>query len=264
MRSGFGRGLVLSALLALGLVLSAGAKAVTLGEIAQRGSVRIGVLTGVPPMGMVDENGQPAGYDIDVANTLGRYLGVAVELVPLTPPSRIPALQTGQVDFLVATLAPTAERSRSVMFTIPYNAFTMVIMSTETEFDELSDLAGQRVGVNRGSSQETALRNANLEGTEVVVYEDDATVVQALMAGQIDAAAVPSTLAKAVLDQAPDSGLRIAFPYFQQANSMTTRLGEYEIHQWLNTAIYIMKNSGELDAIARRWTGEPLATLPVF
>ena len=52
-------------------------------------------------------------------------LSLPVELVPLTPPARIPALQTGKVDFLVATLAPTGERAKTVMFTQPYSAFNM-------------------------------------------------------------------------------------------------------------------------------------------
>ena len=95
------------AVLAAAALSATSAAAVTLAEIQGRGAVRIGVLTGSPPNGMIDENGNPAGYDVDVAQVLGRYLNLPVKLVPLTPPARIPALQTGQVDFLIATLAPT-------------------------------------------------------------------------------------------------------------------------------------------------------------
>eukprot|EP01133_Synstelium_polycarpum_P029785 gene29785-36626_t len=101
-------------LAAAGLFSAVDANAVTLNDITSRGTVRIGVLTGAPPMGMVDEKGNPTGYDVDVANLIAGYLGVKAELVPLTPPSRIPALQTGKVDFLIATLAPTGERAKTV------------------------------------------------------------------------------------------------------------------------------------------------------
>ena len=117
-------------------------------------------------------------------------------MVPLTPPARIPALQTGQVDFLVATLAPTGERAKTVTFTTPYSAFNMVIVSgPDQAFKELSELSGKRVAVNRGSSQETALRRAAVPDLEIVVYEDDSTSAQALIAGQVDATALPSTVA---------------------------------------------------------------------
>lgn len=156
---------------AASLAATTSAHAVSLSEITARGKVKIGVLTGAPPMGMVDEKGNPSGYDVDVANLIGSYLSLPVELVPLTPPARIPALQTGKVDFLVATLAPTGERAKTVMFTQPYSAFNMDIISgKDQKFENLDSLKGKRVSVNRGSSQETALRKANVEGLEIVVF----------------------------------------------------------------------------------------------
>ena len=52
-------------------------EAVTPAEIQDRGTVRIGVLTGAPPMGMVDERGKPTGYDVDVANLVASMMVVA-------------------------------------------------------------------------------------------------------------------------------------------------------------------------------------------
>src|SRR2546425_1885293 len=73
-------------------------------DIVKRGKVTIGVVSGAPPFGTTDANGNPAGYDVDVANLVAKYMAVPVEIVPLTSPSRIPALESGKVDFLVATL----------------------------------------------------------------------------------------------------------------------------------------------------------------
>jgi len=257
-----------AAVIAMGvasLTSIAEAKAVTLNDIISRGTVRIGVLTGAPPMGMVDEKGNPTGYDVDVANLIAGYLSLPVELVPLTPPARIPALQTGKVDFLVATLAPTGERAKTVMFTQPYSAFNMDIISgPDQKFGSLADLKGRRVAVNRGSSQETALRKAAVPGMEIVVFEDDSTSAQALIAGQADAVALPSTVGEAIIKQRPDAGLQVGFTFFQQGNSMATKLEDLELRQWLNTAIYLMKISGDLDKIATKWTGRPMPTLPTF
>lgn len=238
------------------------AGAVTLAEIQGRGTVRIGVLTGSPPMGMIDQNGNPSGYDVDVANLIGKYMVLPVKLVALTPPARIPALQTGQVDFLIATLAPTGERAKTVMFTNPYSAFNLVIVSApDKAFKAIEDLKGKRVAVTRGSSQETVLRRTNIP--ELVVYEDDSTATQAVLAGQVDAAAIPSTVAQGVVKQTPGS-LRVDFSLFHQGNSMATLLDDFELHQYLNTTIYLMKISGDLDKIAVKWTGEPLPSMPNF
>ena len=48
-------------------------------DIVAAGEVRIGVLTGAPPFGTIDERGNPAGYDVDVANLVAEYLGVTAE-----------------------------------------------------------------------------------------------------------------------------------------------------------------------------------------
>ncbi|MEI7835826.1 MAG: transporter substrate-binding domain-containing protein, partial [Planctomycetota bacterium] len=72
---------------------------ITTADIIKRGRARIGVVTGAPPFGMVDPQGNAVGYDIDMANLLAKYLGVPAEITSLTPPSRIPALEA---DFKVA------------------------------------------------------------------------------------------------------------------------------------------------------------------
>jgi polar amino acid transport system substrate-binding protein len=118
-----------AAALTLGMAMFAAtaATAQTVDEIVKRGKARVGVLIGAPPYGSVDSQGNAIGYDMDVANLVSKYLGVPIEVVQLTPPARIPALEAGRVDFLVATLAPTPERARVVQFTIPYSAFQMGI-----------------------------------------------------------------------------------------------------------------------------------------
>ncbi len=122
------RSAVLALIACAGLAMTmTDTSAQTVTEIVKRGKVRIGVLIGAPPYGSVDAQGYAIGYDADVTALVGKYLGVPVEMVPLTPPSRIPALEAGKVDFLIATLAPTAERAKAVMFTIPYSAFQVGI-----------------------------------------------------------------------------------------------------------------------------------------
>ena len=60
-----------------------------------------------------------------------------------------------------------------------------------------------------------------------------------------------------MLKQAPGAGLQIGFTFFRQGNSMATMPADFELSQYLNTLIYLMKVSGELDAIAVKWTGRP-------
>ena len=122
-------------------------------------------------------------------------------MVQLTPPARIPALEANKVDFLVATLAPTPERAKAVMFSIPYSAFqTGVYAKKGVAIKTWADLKGMKVGVNRGSSVEREFTNREKElNLTILRFEDDATTMQALFSGQVQAIAGPDAQANACL-----------------------------------------------------------------
>ena len=253
----------LAATCAFGAAADAGAQ--TLGDLIKKGKLTIGVVSGTPPFGSIDAKGVPIGYDVDVANLIGKYLNLPVELVPLTAPSRVPSLESGKVDFLVATLAPTPERAKTLMFTMPYSGFELSIVAPiGSKFKALADLKGKKVGVTRGTTNDTALSRLALPGTSIVRFEDDATVTQALLSKQVDAVSIPNTMALDIIKTRGAGKIELKFPYSVQPNSMAVRRGDFELHQWLNNFIYYVKQNGELDAIARKWSGAPLPQLPTF
>ncbi len=256
------RSIMVAGLLGIAALSPKFASAQTVADIVSRGSVKIGVLVGAPPYGSIDATGNPVGYDADVANLIGKYLGVTTEIVPLTPPARIPALESSRVDFLVATLAPTPERAKAVMFTIPYSAFQVAIYAPKaSKVAGWDDLKGLRVGVNRGSSVEKTLVD---RGLNVVRFDDDATTMQALFSNQVDAVAEPDAQANAVMKIRKDADMEQKFVFSVQPNSMTVRKGATDLHQWLNNTIYYIKQNGELNAISQKWVGSDLPPLPSF
>ena len=253
---------------ALGASLMAAlpASAQTVAEIVKRGTVKVGVLIGAPPYGSVDSQGNAIGYDMDVTKLVAKYLGVKLEVVQLTPPARIPALEAGKVDFLISTLAPTPERAKAVLFTIPYSAFqTGIYAKKGTAIKGWDDMKGMTVGVNRGSSLEhefvTREKSHNLK---ILRFEDDSTVMQALFSGQVQAIAGPDAQANAAIKAKGDTETEPKFFFGMQPNSMALRKDATELHQWLNNVIYYIKQNGELNKIAIEWVGSPLPVLPTF
>ena len=65
------------------------AQADTLDNIKKAGKVRIAIDTAIPPFGMTDEKLQPTGSDVDTAQLLAKDLGVSLEIVTTTGPTRI-------------------------------------------------------------------------------------------------------------------------------------------------------------------------------
>jgi polar amino acid transport system substrate-binding protein len=107
-------------LLLLVAAASAPAAAQTLDEILTRGKVLIGVDTGTPPFGVTNKDQQPDGADIEAAKLGAADLGVPTEMVPLTGPTRVAALQTNKVDMVISIFGITPERAKAVAFSTPY------------------------------------------------------------------------------------------------------------------------------------------------
>ncbi|CAH1652048.1 LacI family transcriptional regulator [Hyphomicrobiales bacterium] len=238
---------------------AAPAEAQSVNDIVSRGKVRIGVNSGAPPFSIVDPQGKTVGYDVDTANLLAKYLGVEAEIIPYTTAARIPALESGKADFVVATLSPTPERARAVMFTMPYSTFELVILAPkDSPIKEMADLAGKKVGVSRGTPQEVALtRNAPKEAA-ITRFDDDSTTMQSLISRQVEAIAIPETVFLELKKARPDIPFETKFKYFNQFMSIAVRKDAFELRQWLNTTLSYIKQNGELDDIARKWTGQPL------
>ena len=90
------------------------AQADTLDNIKKAGKVRIAIDTAIPPFGMTDDRLQPTGSDVDTAQLLAKDLGVTLEIVTTTGPTRIPMLQTDKADLVVSTLSITVDRAKGI------------------------------------------------------------------------------------------------------------------------------------------------------
>ena len=254
------------ATIAAGWLLGWGAaRAQTVDEIISRGSINIGVLVDLPPYGLLNDKQEPDGYDIEVAKLLGRYMGVKANLVTLTSPNRLPFLLTNKVDIIVATLGITPERAKQVMFSIPYSAIENVIFGPKDKpIVTLDDLKGLRVGVPRGSVQDVLLSTRFGSAVKVMRFDDDPGTYQSLLAGQVDAIAETGMTGDQIYAANPGANIERKVMLLRQPNGITMRANQWNLHQWINTFVYFVKNDGELDALYQKWFHQPLPALPTF
>jgi polar amino acid transport system substrate-binding protein len=259
-------GKILGALLLAAVALVARpVLAQTTDEIIKRGTINIGVLVDLPPYGLLNDKQEPDGYDIEVANLLGKYLGVKVNLVQLTSPNRIPFLMTNKVDLIVATFGITPERAKTVTFSIPYSAIDNVVFAKkDSGIKSLDDLKGKRVGVPRGTVQDVLLTAQFGNQIRLQRFDDDPSTYQALIAGQVDAIAETGLTGDQIYAANPGANVGRAFTLLRQPNGITMRKDQFNLWRWVNTFVYFVKVNGELDALYRKWFKEPLPNLPVF
>ena len=239
------------------------ASAQTLDDISKRGKLLVGLDTGNPPFGSLGTDGEPQGYDADVARLAGKYLGVPVEFVQATPQNRMGYLLTNRVDVIMLGITP--ERARQIWFSIPYAEEAAVLVGPgSVQVKTLADLAGKRIGVPRGAMQDLVLTQNPPAGASIMRFDDQATAVQALIAGQVDLAGTGMLQFRIINRDDPGKNYETKLVLRPLHFGMAIRRGNADLLQWLNTFLYAIRNNGELDAISRKWRDLPLGNLPTF
>src|SRR3954447_5639412 len=105
------------------------------------------------------DNGQPAGYDVDLLNELAPALKVPLNIQNLDFNGLIPGLQSKKFDMVSVGLTATDERKKVVDFTRPYVPYALVLgvpskdAASITTADQLN-AKGKTITALQGSSGE--------------------------------------------------------------------------------------------------------------
>lgn len=256
----FNRRTFTHAAVALGLAsIGIAANADTLKEIQTRKKLLVAIDLSVPPFGMTDSAMQPQGSDVDVARALAKDMGVELQIVEVSGPNRIPFLMTGKADIVISSFSVTAERAKVVAFSTPYSVNQLVVGAPKSlAITKMDDLIGKRIAVVRGNLQDLELTKSAPKGATLVRYEDDATANTALIAGQVDAIATPSTTVQTLATRMPAKNLEIKFIVKVQPLAIGMRKNDTELANWINAWVEKNTTNGQLNQIYTKWMGLPL------
>ncbi|MGB9692507.1 MAG: ABC transporter substrate-binding protein, partial [Candidatus Sumerlaeaceae bacterium] len=165
------------------------AKVLDLDEIQASGVLRWGSdEAGGAPYEFRDPNNpsQRIGFEVDIAEELGRRMGLKIEFVQTDWAVLIPALQRGDFDFAMSGIEMTPERKQVVDFVGPYYVYLqqLVVRADDTKTSSLHDLVGKKVGTLNNTAAERILQAT--PGIVVVSYDDNVRPYDDLAIGRID------------------------------------------------------------------------------
>ena len=96
--------------------------------IKERGFLRVGYLSNNLPFDFFNAAGKLVGFDVDMAHTLARDLGVSLEFVPISYDNIARQLEANYCDIVMAGLATTIHRAQQVSFSDSYLTDTVVFI----------------------------------------------------------------------------------------------------------------------------------------
>jgi len=251
-----------AAALVAAVTLSQPAAAITPAEIKAKGKLVVGIQGDNPPWGFVTSAGKQDGFDAEMGALFAKELGVEVEFVPLEVNNRIPALTSGRVDVLFATMAMLPDRAKAVQFSKPYNANAIVLIGPKAKsIKSNDDMAGLTISVAKGAAQDTQVTKNAPSNATIRRYDGDAASVQALVSGQADALGGNIFYLDRV-EKALPGKFENKLEFQKLYNGACTRLGEKEINVALNDFIDKIKANGELKKIYDKWMKVPVPEFP--
>ncbi len=247
----------------LAVTLASQVTAGTLEEVKKRGKLIAGVKTDFPPFGYVDSAGKNLGFDVDVAHLFAKALlddENKVELVAVTSGNRIPFLQSGKIDIIIATVTVTDERRQVVEFSDPYFlSGGLLLVPRASPINGVENLAGKTVAVIQGAIQDKDIEQLAPKATRVK-YGKVSEAVLAVKGGHADAFSQDDVLILTLAKENPD--LRPAGkPFTPRPYGIAVRKGETEFIKWVNDQLAKMKKDGTYDRLWKKYFGEVEANL---
>lgn len=143
-----------------------------------------------PPFSSIDSEGKLQGFDIEIAKALCTAMNAECELVVQDWEGIIPGLMAGKYDAVIASMAATPERRKSVDFTAKYYTTKPGILVTKDSTiaaPSAEALASKTIGAG-ASTADAAYVEAHLAESDLRLYPTPAEIRADLISGRIDAA----------------------------------------------------------------------------
>jgi polar amino acid transport system substrate-binding protein len=228
-----------------------------LASIKAAGTIDIGIFQDFPPFASVGTDLKLKGYDIDMAEAIGKDLGVKVNLVPITGQTRIAALEADKVDVLLS-LGFSEERAKALTFAAAYAPYYVASFAgKDQKIASPADLSGKTVAVNRGTLDDSQITAAAPADATIQRFDSYAGVISAFLAGKVDAVFVGNDVGAEVITKKADAEQK--FVLLSSPSRIGVRLGEKGLADEITKLVQTMKTDGRLDTMSKTWLGKPMA-----
>lgn len=219
--------------------------------------LRCGVASGFPPY-QFSRDGEPAGFDVDVARAVCARLGLTPSFEQGDWDNVVNLLRFGRLDVIVG-MEVNAFRDELFDFSTPYSTRhdAVFVLANSTASRE-EDLFGGVVTGDRHSFVELHWQERGIHrNIRVTQTGTKAEAMQSLADGRSLAAIMPLEVGRhlarerglavrVLLEPDPGSDVAIALPK-----------GRPELRQRLNEALEALRAGGELESLARKWFDPP-------
>ena len=225
-------------------------------EVQDRGTLRVG-LGLFEPWAACNANGELIGFWADIGRKVAEDMGVEVEFVRTNWTYIIPSLIAEEFDVISGmTILPA--RNLKVNFTAPHSHIGIYLVANAAQSAGLATLAdfnspSVTIATRRGAVSVPAIENVFPEAT-LLLFETDTAVLQAVVAGEAQAAAAFATTRTTWVDAHPETlHLPFAEPFASGMTGFGVRKGDLDTLNFFNGWIAVRQADGWLAQRYQYW-----------
>ncbi|WP_411801314.1 transporter substrate-binding domain-containing protein [Bacillus atrophaeus] len=232
----------------------------TLEAIKDNDKIVFGVKTDTRLFGLKNpSSGDIEGFDIDIAKQLAKDIAGdenKAEFKEVTSKTRIPMLQNGDIDAIVATMTITDERKKEVDFSnVYFEAGQSLLVKKGSAIKSVKDLnKGTKVLAVKGSTSSQNIREKAPDAT-VLEFENYAEAFIALKSGQGEALTTDNAILYGMADENKDYQLT-GKTFTDEPYGIAVKKGQSELVKEINASLKKMKSDGRYDEIYKKWIKE--------
>jgi glutamate transport system substrate-binding protein len=230
-------------------------------EIVERGTLRVGTKFDQPLFGLENLEGEPEGFDVEVAKIVAGKLGLSeddIEFTETVSANREPFLQQGQVDIVAATYTINEERDKVIDFAGPYflaGQDILVQAGNPENIQGPDDLAGKTVCSVAGSTPAGYVQE-NIPEAELVLVDAYTKCRDALRNGQVQAVTTDNVILSGYVSENPEDFELVGEPFTEEPYGIGVPEGEEEFCQFVNEALAEAAEEGTLQEAFEATAGE--------
>lgn len=205
-----------------------------------------------------EDKGKLVGFDVDLGQEVADALGVDLDVVDVSfdDITSGDALNNDVCDVAISAMTITGERARVLDFSSPYfDAKQALITPRGSGLDEIEQLAGKRVGVQKDTTGATFMSDYAPASTQVTAYDDAAGLQAALAAGEIDAAMLDNTVSNQFVEDNPRLKLAKEFDTGEQYGMAVKKDGNIPLLRTINGTLSDLREDGTYDKIFAKYFG---------
>ena len=228
-----------------------------LNQVVERGTLLVGLEAEFWPFEYADEQGNPTGFDVEIARLAAKELGVELTIKDIEWTGLIPSLQSGKVDMVISGMTGTLERAKSVTFSDPYFITGLCALislkrsSNVTHVDQLN-APGKILAVKTGTTAD--LKAAEMfPKAQINRFKDETACVREVVTGRADAFFYDQLSIAKHHKQNPESTKALLEPFTFEPYSIAIRKGDFDFWNWLNRFLMTIRADGRYDVLYEKY-----------